>query len=63
MSLPSFPNFDVKFGLVAVAMTKGLVGLVNSFESFRDAGVDVEEGMRVFSEDKWGFTCQLILDL
>ena len=63
VSLLSFPNFDVKSGLAAAVMTKGLVSLVNSFESFREVGVDVEEGMGVFSEDEWGFTCQLISDL
>ena len=51
MSLPSFPHFNVKSGLAAAVMTEGLVGLVNSFESFRDVGVDAEEGMGVFSED------------
>ena len=63
MSLPSFPNFDVKSGLAAVATTEGLVGLVDSFESFRDVGVDAEEGTGVFSEDEWGFTCWVISDL
>ena len=63
VSLLSFPNFDVKSSLVAAVTTEGLVGLVDSFESFRDAGMDVEEGMGVFLEDKWDFTFQLILDL
>ena len=63
MSLPSFPNFDVKSSLVAAATTKGLVGLVDFFKSFGDVGVDAEGGTGVFLEDKWGFTCQLILDL
>ena len=63
VSLPSFPNFDVKSGLVAAATTEGLVSLVDSFESFGDAGVDVEEGTGVFSEDEWGFTCRVISDL
>ena len=31
VSLPSFPNFDIKSSLVAAAMTEGLVGLVESF--------------------------------
>ena len=63
VSLPSFPNFDVKSGLVAVATTEGLVGLVDSFESFGDAGVDAAEGTGVFSEDEWGFTCRVISDV
>ena len=49
--MPSFPNFDIKSGLAAAVTTKGWVSLVNSFESFGDAGVDAEEGMGVFSED------------
>ena len=63
MSLLSFPNFDVKSSLAAAVMTEGLVSLVNSFKSFRNAGVDVEEGTGVFLEDTYSFTCQLILDL
>ena len=63
MSLPSFPNFDVKSSLAAAATTEGLVGLVDSFESFGDTGVDAVEGMGVFLEDEWGFTCWVISDL
>ena len=63
VSLPSFPNFDVKSGLAAAATTEGLVSLVDFFESFGDVGVDAAEGTGVFSEDEWGFTCQVISDL
>ena len=61
--LPSFPSFKVKSSLVAAVMTEGLVDLVDSFESFGDVVVDVEEGTGVFLEVEWGFTCQLISDL
>ena len=63
VSLPSFPNFDIRSGLVAAVMTKGLVGLAGSLKPFRDVGMDAEEGMGFFLEDVCGFTCQLILDL
>lgn len=50
VSLPSLPNLDVRSGFATAAVTEGLAGLVDSFESF-GVEVDAEVEAGVLSED------------